>query len=98
MKLKLALILSLLAPLALTACAKQEQAGQGDQQAAATQEMSPEQQAAIDAIDKPVMDENNTDIAAANTNTSAAAENLVTSTAETDASAAQTASPETAVQ
>ena len=96
MKLKLALILSLLAPLALTACAKQEQAGQGDQQAAATQEMSPEQQAAIDAIDKPVMDENNTDIAAANT--SPAAENLVTSTAETDASAAQTASPETAVQ
>lgn len=65
MKLKFMLVISLVAPLVLTACAKKEEAAatdQGQNAPAAEEKITPEQQAAIDAIDKPVMDENNTDI------------------------------------
>lgn len=64
---KLILIACLVLPFALTACSKQEKAPAAEQTSTseATQELSnvsPEQQAAIDAIDQPLQDENNTDI------------------------------------
>lgn len=65
---KLVLVACLVLPLTFAACSKQESAPAADQ--AATSEVvveesanvSPEQQAAIDALDKPLQDENNTDI------------------------------------
>jgi len=53
--------------LALTACAKQENAPAAEAEASAAvadETVTPEQQAAIDAIDQPVLDEKNTDIPA----------------------------------
>lgn len=50
----------------LTACAKKDEASQAGQESAASttvsEKVTPEQQAAIDAIDKPVLDEKNTDV------------------------------------
>lgn len=68
MKQQLALAALLAASLALTACSKQEQAPASEADASAVVEdsakVTPEQQAAIDAIDKPVLDEKNTDVPA----------------------------------
>ncbi|ENX57228.1 MULTISPECIES: hypothetical protein [Acinetobacter] len=67
MKFKLTLAALIIAPIMLTACAKKEEAKNAEQQdqtaAAVSTQTSPEQQAAIDAIDKPNLDENNTDVA-----------------------------------
>ncbi|EPR87772.1 hypothetical protein L313_0289 [Acinetobacter haemolyticus CIP 64.3 = MTCC 9819] len=47
----------------LTACAKKEEAKNAEQAAEVESvQTSPEQQAAIDAIDKPILDEKNTDV------------------------------------
>ena len=68
MKLRLVLATCLALPLVLTACSKQEKAPTSEQQSSsevASNEspvISPEQQAAIDALDKPVQDEHNTDV------------------------------------
>ncbi|RKG34080.1 hypothetical protein [Acinetobacter tianfuensis] len=67
MNLKLVLAALLIAPLALTACAKKEAAPQDTAEASAPvadEKTTPEQQAAIDALDQPVLDEKNTDIPA----------------------------------
>ncbi|NIE97144.1 hypothetical protein F3J02_11755 [Acinetobacter sp. Tr-809] len=67
MKFKLTLAALIIAPIMLTACAKKEEAKNAEQQdqaaSAVSTQTSPEQQAAIDAIDKPNLDENNTDVA-----------------------------------
>ena len=67
MKFKLTLAALIIAPIMLTACAKKEEAKNAEQQdqaaSAVSTQTSPEQQAAIDAIDKPNLDENNTDLA-----------------------------------
>ncbi|MDC4698784.1 hypothetical protein OHV78_10940 [Acinetobacter baumannii] len=65
MNLKLTFAALLIAPMMLTACAKKEEATQAGQDAASTavaDKVTPEQQAAIDALDKPVLDEKNTDV------------------------------------
>ena len=67
MKQQLTLAALLAASLALTACAKQESAPESEVESSApvaTETVSPEQQAAIDAIDKPILDEKNTDVPA----------------------------------
>ena len=61
MKQKLACIFLILTPFLLTACGKTETPN--DSSEAQVAEISKEQQAAIDAIDQPVLDENNTDVA-----------------------------------
>jgi len=77
MKFKFALVALMIAPLALTACSKQEKAPASEQTSAseatstASENVTPEQQAAIDAIDKPVLDEKNTDVPAELSNTPA---------------------------
>ncbi|QNV45604.1 hypothetical protein IEE82_11030 [Acinetobacter baumannii] len=66
MNLKLTFAALLIVPMMLTACAKKkEEAAQAGQDAASTavaDKVTPEQQAAIDALDKPVLDEKNTDV------------------------------------
>ena len=64
MKFKLTLAALIIAPIMLTACAKKEEAKNAEPQEQTTSitQTSPEQQAAIDAIDKPNLDENNTDV------------------------------------
>ncbi|MGM1003686.1 hypothetical protein GPS63_11100 [Acinetobacter haemolyticus] len=64
MNLKLTLIALMVAPtVMLTACAKKEEAKNAEQAAEVKSvQTSPEQQAAIDAIDKPILDEKNTDV------------------------------------
>ncbi|WP_130802569.1 hypothetical protein [Acinetobacter ihumii] len=64
MKLKLALAALVMIPLTFTACAKKNDApaSHEGQTAPVEEKVTPEQQAAIDALDKPVMDEKNTDI------------------------------------
>lgn len=67
MKKQLTLAALFAASLALTACAKQENAPVAETEssaAVANETITPEQQAAIDAIDQPVLDEKNTDIPA----------------------------------
>lgn len=67
MKKQLTLSALLAVSLALTACAKQENAPAAEAEASAAvadETVTPEQQAAIDAIDQPVLDEKNTDIPA----------------------------------
>ncbi|QIO05722.1 hypothetical protein [Acinetobacter shaoyimingii] len=68
MKLKFALAVLLIAPLALTACAKPDAPAshEASSSEAATEvtTISAEQQAAIDALDQPVQDEKNTDVPA----------------------------------
>ena len=73
MKLKLVLAAIVVIPLTLTACAKKNDAPASHEgQAAPVEEkVTPEQQAAIDALDKPVMDEKNTDIPESVSNTPA---------------------------
>lgn len=69
MKFKLTLAALIIAPIMLTACAKKDESKNAEQQdqtaAVSTQstQTTPEQQAAIDAIDKPNLDEHNTDVA-----------------------------------
>ena len=64
MKFKLTLAALIIAPIMLTACAKKEEANNAEQQEQAAStvatQTTPEQQAAIDAIDKPNLDEKNT--------------------------------------
>lgn len=67
MKLQLGVITLLAATLAMTACSKQESAPAADhtstsEVAVEASDISAEQQAAIDAIDQPLQDENNTDV------------------------------------
>jgi hypothetical protein len=67
MNFKLTLAAFLIVPLALTACAKKDEAPKTETEASAPvadETVSAEQQAAIDAIDQPILDENNTDVAA----------------------------------
>ena len=66
MNLKLTLAALLIAPLALTACAKKDEAPKNDAAvtAAVEEKVTPEQQAAIDSLDQPVLDEKNTDVPA----------------------------------
>ncbi|HQW53978.1 MAG TPA: hypothetical protein PLU69_08510 [Acinetobacter sp.] len=62
MKFKLTLAALIIAPIMFTACAKKEEAKGVEQQTSQSTETTPEQQAAIDAIDKPNLDEKNTDV------------------------------------
>jgi outer membrane murein-binding lipoprotein Lpp len=67
MKLKITLAALILGPLLLTGCGKKEAPAEAGAEQVATTEattVTAEQQAAIDAIDQPVMDENNTDVPA----------------------------------
>lgn len=88
MKKQLTLAALLAASLALTACAKQESAPVAEAEgsaAVATETVTPEQQAAIDAIDQPILDEKNTDIPAEVANApadEATADESVTATSE----------------
>ena len=76
MKLNLALAVLLIAPLTLVACSKQEKAPAAEQGTASaavatettSEKVTAEQQAAIDAIDQPVLDEKNTDVPAEKAN------------------------------
>ena len=65
MNLKLTLAALLIVPLALTACAKKDEAPKNEtaKTVAVYEKITPEQQAAIDAIDQPILDEHNTDVA-----------------------------------
>ena len=83
MKFKITLAALILGPLLFTGCAKKD-APANAEQAAETEvaTVSAEQQAAIDAIDQPVMDENNTDVPAEVANAQPA-------TADTAAASAQ---------
>jgi len=76
MNLKLTFAALLIVPMMLTACAKKEEATQAGQDAASTavaDKVTPEQQAAIDALDKPVLDEKNTDVVEGSASSEAAA-------------------------
>ena len=66
MKTQISIVTLIAASLLMTACAKKEEASSTDSASGpiATESVSAEQQAAIDAIDQPVLDENNTDIPA----------------------------------
>ena len=70
MNFKLSIAALILIPLALTACSKQESAPAAEQSSASeivvdeSSQVTAEQQAAIDAIDQPEQDKNNTDIPA----------------------------------
>lgn len=67
MKKQLTLAALIAASLLLTACAKQDNAPASETDASAVvadEAVSAEQQAAIDAIDQPILDENNTDVPA----------------------------------
>ncbi|RKG50932.1 hypothetical protein D7V68_03280 [Acinetobacter cumulans] len=89
MNLKLALAAVLIAPLALTACAKKDAAPHDATEASAAvtnEKVTPEQQAAIDSLDKPVLDEKNTDVPAEIAN--APADEATADTEQTEASAA----------
>lgn len=89
MNLKLTLAALVILPLTLTACAKKDEAPKTETaaSAAADQQTTVEQQKAIDALDKPVLDEKNTDVPAeiANANadeaTAAASESASEATA-----------------
>ncbi|SSR59858.1 Uncharacterised protein [Acinetobacter baumannii] len=76
MNLKLTFAALLIVPMMLTACAKKEEATQAGQDAASTavaDKVTPEQQAATDALDKPVLDEKNTDVVEGSTASESAA-------------------------
>ncbi|MEJ5137019.1 MULTISPECIES: hypothetical protein [Acinetobacter] len=74
MKFKFTLAALLIAPLAFTACSKQEKASASEQTSsseaasAESANTSAEQQAVIDALDQPVLDEKNTDVPAEKAN------------------------------
>ena len=65
MNLKLTFAALLIVPLALTACAKKDEAPKNEtvETVVVNEKITPEQQAAIDAIDQPILDEHNTDVA-----------------------------------
>ena len=65
MNLKLTFAALLIVPLALTACAKKDEAPKNEtaETVAVNEKITPEQQAATDAIDQPILDEHNTDVA-----------------------------------
>ncbi|MBD1220189.1 hypothetical protein IDM30_08900 [Acinetobacter seifertii] len=64
MNLKLTLAALLIVPVMLTACGKKEESSKAGQDAstAVADKVTPEQQATIDSLDKPVLDEKNTDV------------------------------------
>ena len=63
MYLKLTFAALLIVPMMLTACAKKKRLKQAKMRSTAVADkVTPEQQAAIDALDKPVLDEKNTDV------------------------------------
>lgn len=70
MNLKRSIAALILIPFVLIACSKQdnapvsEQAGTSEAVVDSSSQVTPEQQAAIDSLDKPEQDENNTDIPA----------------------------------
>ena len=84
MKFKFVLAALIIAPLALTACSKQDKAPASEQTSSSeatstdSANVTPEQQAAIEAIDKPVLDEKNTDVPAEKANAPADVATLVT--------------------
>lgn len=76
MNLKLTLAALLIVPVMLTACAKKEESSKAGQDAASTavsDKVTPEQQATIDLLDKPVLDEKNTDVVEGSASSEAAA-------------------------
>ena len=76
MNLKLTLAALLIVPVMLTACAKKEESSKAGQDAASTavsDKVTPEQQATIDSLDKPVLDEKNTDVVEGSAQSEAAA-------------------------
>ncbi|AZC02645.1 hypothetical protein Q5M49_00475 [Acinetobacter nosocomialis] len=76
MNLKLTLAALLIVPVMLTACAKKEESSKAGQDAASTavsDKVTPEQQATIDSLDKPVLDEKNTDVVEGSASSEAAA-------------------------
>lgn len=76
MNLKLTLAALLIVPVMLTACAKKEESSKAGQDAASTavsDKVTPEQQATIDSLDKPVLDEKNTDMVEGSASSEAAA-------------------------
>lgn len=91
MNLKLTLAACVLIPLTLNACSKQEKAPASEQSSASevapveSEQVSPEQQAAIAALDQPVLDEKNTDIAESVSNVPA---DQATAATETETEAA----------
>lgn len=67
MNLKLIFAATIFASMALTACSKQDKAPASEQASAAvsdSDQVTPEQQKAIDSLDKPVLDEKNQDVPA----------------------------------
>ncbi len=92
MNFKLSIAALILIPFALTACSKQESAPAAQQGSASevvvdeSSQITPEQQAAIDAIDQPEQDKNNTDIPSEVANAPA---DQATADAEVAASTAQ---------
>ncbi|NHC03980.1 hypothetical protein G9F31_09380 [Acinetobacter sp. 187] len=91
MTLKSIALVCLFTPIVLTACSKQESAPAAQQTSASEAEsqssdqLTPEQQAAIDALDQPVLDEKNTDIPESVANAPA---DQATASTETQAAAA----------
>ena len=83
MNLKLIVLACILSPLALTACSKQENAPVADQSSSSEvitpldDQMTAEQQAAIDALDQPMQDEHNTDVPESVANAAAEQTNAV---------------------
>ncbi len=90
MNLKLTLAALVILPLALTACAKKEDAAKTETAASAAvdEQTTPEQQKVIESLDKPVLDEKNTDVPAEIANADADSATPVTE-AEASQAAAQ---------
>ncbi|WP_313738256.1 hypothetical protein [Acinetobacter sp.] len=89
MNLKLTLAALVILPLTLTACAKKDEAPKTETaaSAAADQQTTAEQQKAIDALDKPVLDEKNTDVPAEIANANADEVTAAASEAASEATA-----------
>ena len=89
MNLKLTLAALMMASLALTACSKKEDTAKNDTatDSAVVEKVSPAQQAAIDSIDPPILDEKNTDVPAhiANADTDQASATVEQSASEATA-------------
>ena len=82
----------LIASVALTACAKKDNTTENTTEASVPvveEQISPEQQAAINAIDKPILDEKNTDVPAEVANMPAGKATSETTDAESSAAAAK---------
>ncbi|WP_312159214.1 hypothetical protein [Acinetobacter sp.] len=89
MNLKLTLAALVILPLTLAACAKKDEAPKTETaaSAAADQQTTAEQQKAIDALDKPVLDEKNTDVPAEIANANADEATAAASEAASEATA-----------